>query len=204
MRTITRSTARVAVAIAVLAAAMAGSFAGTASAAPLPQRTAVQEWTALGTTPSPTWCPLGKAHKGGKGCRGGSLVPKVDVGSVHKTVGAVTVNCSVGSCSIYISRSATKELNEHGDLLVGGSTSGATGLAAALGISGQLAVVVGAAVTLNAQVVRDTIKQAAEHHGKKGACFKITKPHVPGLGGLGMAVNSYTHYSTNNGPFCKD
>jgi hypothetical protein len=52
--------------------------------------------------------------------------------------------------------------------------------------------------------VRDTIAQAAEHHGKKGACFKMTKAHVPALGPWGMVVNSYTHYSTNNGKYCKD
>ncbi|KUL22724.1 hypothetical protein [Actinoplanes awajinensis] len=117
--------------------------------------------------------------------------------AVTRTQGAVTVNCGWKSCSYYVSRSATRELNSRLDSYagVGGAVAG-TAVCAAVGavtaVIGGLICEAGMAV--NGAVIRDQIKEAAETHGDRGACFQTTIAH----GGL------LRWYSTDNGKFCKN
>ena len=122
------------------------------------------------------------------------------------TRGAVTVNCSWGSCSYYVSRSATRELNSRIAELQGG---GALTAATACGVAGSVlatpavgvpaGLICGGAAGVDGFRIADSIKQAADRseHPPNGACFKATFPHGP----QGVL---YHWYSTNNGRFCRN
>jgi hypothetical protein len=123
---------------------------------------------------------------------------RASAAGVGGTRGAVTVNCSWGSCSYYLSRSATKEVNSRIDnyMAGGGAISGGVCLAigAMTAVVGGVICGVGAAIGAgHAWVIRDQVKEAAETHGSRGACFKVTRSHAGTL-----------WYSTNNGKFCKN
>ncbi|WP_232663115.1 hypothetical protein [Pseudonocardia sp. TRM90224] len=132
-------------------------------------------------------------HNDNGSCRGSGLLNR------SVTRGVVTVNCSVGSCSFYLSRAATKNLHEReGDgaallrylkdevchPLQENKPTAAAGALCALAV---------AKPAVETYVLRDNIRRAATEHGKKGACLKITVPHAPPI----------LYISTNNGKYCK-
>jgi hypothetical protein len=115
------------------------------------------------------------------------------------TEGPVTVNCSWGSCSYYLSRSGTRKLNQALELL-GGAEKGGTAICTSIGLgSGGTAAapcfVILAAVAGGGEVTKKLVADAVNDHPPNGACLKITKAHVPA--GL-------VYPSTNNGKYCKD
>jgi len=128
---------------------------------------------------------------------GSAAVTATPAQAVTRTQGAVTINCSWGSCSYYLSRSATREVNSRM-----GSYTGLTGFASVTAVCGAVGAVTAliggliceAGMLTNGAIIGDQIKEAAESHGARGACFKVTIAH----GGIAR------WYSTNNGDFCKD
>jgi hypothetical protein len=130
---------------------------------------------------------------------GAALVAPAPASAVGGSKGAVTVNCSWGSCSYYLSRSATKEVNARIDSYLNAGTALSSGVvcvaigAATAGLGGVICGVGVALAGADAAMARVMIKEAAETHGSRGACFKITRSHI-----------GTRWYSTNNGKFCKD
>jgi hypothetical protein len=106
-----------------------------------------------------------------------------------QTYGAVTMNCGIASCSWYLSRSATKELNSR--IKTDGGRIGAA--VSALGLCKSAHPIICFAVAANGALAAISIQEAAENHPPNGACFKITKSPVTPF-----------YYSTNNGKYCKD
>lgn len=128
-----------------------------------------------------------------------SILTTPTANAVDSSYGAVTTNCSWGSCSLYLSRSATKEVNSRIDALLAGGTATSAAVCTALGtfatpVAGAICGGAAAYGAVNGIAARDSIKEAAEAHGPGGACFKVTKAHVSGQ----------PYYSTNNGRFCKN
>lgn len=175
----------------VLAALLLGS-AGTAAAAP-PFTPAAM------TSPLPAFCPLGKAHDSGSGCRGGSLVKDPNV---RKTVGSVTLNCSIGTCTLYLARGATHKLADKlramPDMT---STLNQTEAVCALlgiateGIGPVACAAIAASYRDNVEAARTAIMKAAAEPGK-GACFAMKRSHLFLVG--------QTSYLVRNGKYCHD
>ena len=151
------------------------------------------------TAPLPAFCPLGKAHPGGSGCRGGSLTKAPNA---HATVGPVTVNCSVGSCTLYLARGATRavaakvrampELTstldqaEFACTVLGVVTEGVGPVACSA---------IAASYRDNVQAARKAVVQAAGEPGK-GACFAMKRSH--------FFLTGQTTYLVRNGKYCHD
>ena len=114
------------------------------------------------------------------------------------TRGAVTVNCAYLSCSYYVSRSATQELNSRIGELAGTGAGVGTIVCGTAGVVGTplAGVLCGGLVAINGALITDSVKQAASksEHPPNGACFKINVRH-----GGGQPL-----YSTNNGKHCKN
>ena len=129
------------------------------------------------------------------------------------TEGAITVNCSWGSCSYYFSRSSSKELDSRAAVITTAGTGAVTTACGALGVAagaatsatGPVAVAIGGAVTgacgtaggTRLALMMNALHEAAstQEHPPNGACFKITIPH-------GMPGSAY--FSTNMGKYCKN
>jgi hypothetical protein len=115
-----------------------------------------------------------------------------------QTIGAATVNCGIASCSLYVSRSATKEMHERAEILKAGGGGASTTACGALAYATlPVAWVTGPAclgvMAVHGAWVLNTIQDAATRHGEDGACFKVTRSAVGTL-----------YFSTNNGTHCKD
>lgn len=115
-----------------------------------------------------------------------------------RTIGPVTENCGIASCSLYLSRSATKKANDKLTIGGGGYAASATAVCGALTFaSGPGAVVVGpacaATATFQGAWIAQEISDAATKHGPRGACLKVTKSPVTPF-----------YWSTNNGKYCKN
>ena len=111
------------------------------------------------------------------------------------SVGALTVNCSWGSCSYYISRSGTKKLDR------GLEWSNPAEIAAGLGCLATGPALAGCeavagVIALHAETYKVLIHRAVTEHGRDGACFKLTHAH--------LAPPLQMYPSTNNGRFCKN
>ncbi|MEU8663883.1 hypothetical protein [Actinoplanes philippinensis] len=116
------------------------------------------------------------------------------------TYGPVTINCGIGTCSAYLSRSATKAA--YRKLTVGGG-----GFAAAAAVVcaplmtpplTPIGVACGAVATVHGAWIAQSITEAATMHGSRGACLKATYTRpVRGL-------STITYWSTNNGTYCKN
>ncbi|MEV7629892.1 hypothetical protein [Actinoplanes sp. NPDC089786] len=117
------------------------------------------------------------------------------------TYGPVTTNCGVVTCSAYLSRSATKAVNEK-LTLAGGGYAG-VGLIVCAPLAPPpltpIGVACGVAATVQGAWIAQEVEDAAERHGARGACLKVTytKP-------VGNVPPQVTYWSTNNGKYCKD
>jgi hypothetical protein len=117
----------------------------------------------------------------------------LDAGAVQPTGPDATYNCSF-SCSLYLSRSATKAAYEKSHIVEGGIGAQAVAVCAAVGAAsgGTLAVPCVAAAAVEGAWIIQEIEDAATRHGTRGACFKVTVSPVS------------LYFSTNNGTYCKD
>lgn len=114
------------------------------------------------------------------------------------TIGPVTINCGLATCSAYLSRSVTK--TAYGKEIVGGGGYAATAgvICAPLLVPPltPLGIACGAAATVQGGWISQELSDAATQHGAKGACLKVTYTKI------GPPV--ITWWSTNNGQYCKD
>jgi hypothetical protein len=108
------------------------------------------------------------------------------------TVGAVTNNCGIVTCSVYISRSGTESLDSFVDNKVVQSGS----RRAALVVCGQLGKIpyVGVPLGIYCGFRFVQFNRVLDEAAEKNKCFKVT--YLPS--------GTVTHISTNNGTHCKD
>lgn len=108
------------------------------------------------------------------------------------TVGAVTNNCGIATCSTYISRSGTKSLDRFLDGKVAqyGSWGAEAIVCTSLGEIPYVGVPLGLYCGFRFVQFDQVLDEAAD----KNKCFKVT--YLP--------TGTVTHISTNNGQYCKN
>jgi hypothetical protein len=119
------------------------------------------------------------------------------VGLSADTIGPVTVNCGIVTCSAYLSRSATRSVHDATDGIDTPNVDIPSVACEKLAeLTAEAAPVTFVACMANAMWVLEELKRAAEDHGDRGACLKVTftKTRPPAV----------TYWSTNNGQYCKD
>jgi hypothetical protein len=130
----------------------------------------------------------------------GAVVAQPSPAYASTTVGPVTFNCGIVTCSAYLSRSATKAANQK--LAVGGGAYAAiTGVVCAPLMVPPLTpigVACGAVAVFHGGWIAQSIQEAATQHGPRGACLKVT--YLRPVRG----ATTITYWSTNNGNYCKD
>ncbi len=114
------------------------------------------------------------------------------------TVGAVSNNCGIATCSVYISRSGTRSIDRFADKKVAewGKWGAETAVCGALGFVPYVGVPLGIYCGFRFEQFDQVLDEAAD----KNKCFKVTYTRpLPGSG-----ATTVTHISTNNGDFCED
>jgi len=109
------------------------------------------------------------------------------------TIGAVTHNCGNVTCSVYVSRSGTRSIDQFLDNTVaeGGSCAAETAGGFALGHVPYVGIPLGLYCGFRFEQIDMVLDEAAE----KNKCFKVTYLRRGG---------AVTHISTNNGDYCKN
>jgi hypothetical protein len=125
-----------------------------------------------------------------------SAAPLADPGLPNNpiTVGAVTHNCGVATCSVYLSRSASKAIGGPLDNKVVEYGR----IPADMLTCGKLAAIpipyVGIGLALYCSFRAEQVYQAFDEAVEKNKCVKITY----------LRTGQVTHISTNNGAHCKN
>jgi len=112
------------------------------------------------------------------------------------TYGAVTNNCGIVTCSIYISRSGTKSMNRFVSSKVGqyGAWGAGTVVCGALGFVPYVGPGLGVYCGFRFAQFTQVLGEAAG----KNKCFKVTYTRPV------RGATTVTHISTNNGSLCKN
>lgn len=120
------------------------------------------------------------------------VTPAASADDSSFTVGAVTNNCGIATCSTYISRSGTESLDRFLDNKVAyyGSWAGGAIVCGALGAVPYIGVPLGTYCGFRFAQFDQVLDEAAD----KDKCFKVT--YLP--------TGHVTHISTNNGQYCKN
>lgn len=140
---------------------------------------------------------VGLAAPFATGCAASSEAPaEEDTAETTTTEAALTTNCGIASCSIYLSRSETRatydRINNYG--WVAGAALGA-----AIGAKGGPWGAVGGAIigTFGSAHVLEMLETATQQN----KCFKVTYVRGSDLSPTGPQI---TWISTNNGEHCHD
>lgn len=113
-------------------------------------------------------------------------------------VGAVSENCGIATCSIYVSRSGTRSMDR---FLDGKIPHYGSGVAATIACGAWAPVpYVGPALVIYCGVRFDQFNETLDEAAERNKCFKITYTNrkIPNM------PPAVTHISTNNGDFCTD
>jgi hypothetical protein len=112
-------------------------------------------------------------------------------------LGIANKNCGYATCSYYVTRESTKMLDDYFSRNGLGVNSTTAVVCGALGYVTW--GVGGAYCEITTIVVQEQTNRAANDHGPKGACLKLTVTN-----GHGVGPEVPTYWSTNNGKYCHD